>query len=176
MKSRKIKHIFANLKQKYISLAMFVLSICLVGFTGQVTATTRNAASEADFNTAYTSSVAGDIINLSSNITFTSEKTISKTITINGNSFTLSVVVPGLDDNGLALSGASNYRVFTVAANTNLTINNLTMKGGAISYGYGAAINVSSAGILYLNSCVLSNSSNSNGSGGALGNSGTVFL
>jgi len=176
MKSRKIKHIFANLKQKYISLAMFVLSICIVGFTGQVSATTRNAASEADFNTAYTSSVAGDIINLSSNIIFTSEKTISKTITINGNSFTIAVPVLGLDDNGLALSGASNYRVFTVSASVTLTINNLNLKGGAISSGYGAVINVSLSGALYLNNCVLSNSSNPNSSGGAIGNSGTVFL
>ncbi|MEI8084855.1 MAG: BACON domain-containing carbohydrate-binding protein [Paludibacter sp.] len=176
MKSPILKLILTNLKDENFSLVKLMLLICIVGFSGQISATTRNAATEADFNIAYTSSIAGDIINLTSNITFTSEKTISKTITINGNSYTLSVAASGRDDNGLAISGASSYRIFTVSSSYTLTINSLTMKGGAITTGYGAVIYVSTSAILYLNSCVLSNSSNLNLSGGALGNSGTVFL
>ena len=161
MKSCTRKHIISSLKLKYYTLPKFVLLICVIAFNSQLSATTRNAATEADFNAAYTSSASSDIINLTSNIVLTTYQNIAKNITIEGNGFYISVLQPGLDDNGLAVTSPSTFRAFLIAANITVTINNLTIKGGGISTGYGGAIYVTSGGTLKLNSCVVSNSRNS---------------
>jgi len=180
MKRSTLKHILTNLKQKHFTLAIFVLLVCVIASTQKANgATTYNAATEAEFNTAYASSVSGngDIINITSNIVITSTKTIAKSITINGNSNTISVLKPGLDNNGLLVTNASTFRAFSITTSASVTINNLTIKGGAIS-GNGGAIDVATGCILKLNSCVITNSRSAGnyGVGGAIANNGVLYL
>ena len=167
---QKEQKLFRVQQLKY-ALAAFLL---IIFSSGAYAATTFPVGTEAAFTSALGSSVAGDIISLTNNIVVTSEKIISKSITINGNGYTMSVPNPGLDDMGRFNSVTpSAFRVFTVSASYNVTMNNLTIKGGLTSIC--GAIYVD--GILHLNNSIVSNSRGS-GSGGGIVNSisGTVYL
>jgi hypothetical protein len=166
MKSHKHKHIFSNLKQKHFSLAKFVLVICFLASIHQANGATYNAATEAEFDIAYAKSDNGDIINIISNIVITSPKTITISVTINGNGNIISVLKPGIDDNGLPVADASDYRVFFITGTPTVTINNLTIKGGSWYNVF-----VQQLCTLKLNSCIISNSR-----GGGIANYGTVYL
>ncbi|MBW7893397.1 MAG: hypothetical protein H3C48_20755, partial [Chitinophagaceae bacterium] len=78
----------------------FILSgILLLSFFSLTAQTTFNAGNETQLNTAISSAVNGDIINFTGDIVITSTKSITgKSITINGNGYTISVPVTGLDD------------------------------------------------------------------------------
>jgi len=142
-----------RIQQLKYALAAFLLII----FSSGAYAVTIPAATEAAFDAALSSYVAGDIISLTNNIVVTSEKIISKSITINGNGYTMSVPNPGLDDMGRFNSVTpSAFRVFTVSTSYTVTMNNLTIKGGLVNGDFGGAIYV--YGTLHLNSCVVSNS------------------
>lgn len=169
-------------------LLPILLLLNLYGFTQ----TTHNVATEAQLNTAITNAVSGDLINLTGNIVVTGEKLISgKSLTINGNGYTISVPVTGIDDQGKFNSTPSNFRVFNLAGTSvTYTINNLTVKGGSLSsagtapyYASGGAILVQQNVTLRMNRSVISNSRCNAGSpftnlaaGGAIAVWGTVFM
>ena len=154
----------------------FATLFCIL-FAHNILAATRNAGTEATFLDAYTNSAtSNDIISLTNNIVVTSELLLDKNITINGNGYTISVPNPGLDDMGKFTTGASEFRVFTISHGFTVIMNNLTIKGGNLTYGNGGAIQVMSTAILNLNNCIISNSRNSYSGGGGVSNDGVVFL
>ena len=152
-------------------LKTFIL-VCLLVIIG-VSANAANftVSTEAEFDAAYASSTTNDVIILTNNIVVTTEKILSKSITINGNGFTISLPNPGLDDMGRFNTAASGFRVFTISDNSEVTVHALTIKGG----GSQGAIYVDSIGILHMNECVVSNSKNSRGGGGIV-NRGLTYL
>lgn len=171
----------------------FILSgILLLSFFSLTAQTTFNAGNETQLNTAISSAVNGDIINFTGDIVITSTKSITgKSITFNGNGYTISVPVTGLDDQGKFNASPSNFRVFNFGGSgTTYVINDLTIKGGSLTsagtspyYASGGAILVQQNVTLRMNRSVISNSRCNNSipftylsAGGAIGVWGTVFM
>lgn len=140
--------------------------------------TTRIAGTYAALTNAITASSDGDIINITNDIVVTAEVAIAKTITINGNGFTVTVPVTGLDESGKFNSSPSNFRVFTLSGSGKATtINNLSISGGYIATGSGGAISVATGHTLKVNNSTISNSrAGTAGGGGIDNNGGTVYL
>ena len=138
--------------------------------------TAFKAGTYAELTTAVTNAADGDIINITNNIVISAAISISKTITIYGNNFTISVPVPGLDDEGIFAASPSAFRVFTITGATKtIILNDMTIKGGAnIS---GAGINVTSATVK-LNNVIICDcyGGASNGGGGVYNSSGKLFF
>lgn len=134
-------------------------------------------SNETELDAALAAAANDDVIFFLNNIVITSQKTISgKTITINGQGFELSVPRPGLDDMGRFNSNPSGFRVLQLSSSANVTINDLTIKGG-VANSNGGAILVNSGTILNINNSVVSNTNAgaSNG-GGGIAISGTMFM
>ena len=159
-------------------LSLFVTLFAISFSTGLLAQTSRNVGTYAELTAAYTASVDGDIINITNNIVVTAQLTIGKTLTINGNSFTISVPVPGLDDMGRFNSSASGWRVFQLdVAGKSVIINNLTVKGGNVTSAGGAIYVSSTTAKLTMNSCTISNSRTTGWVGaGAIYNKGILFM
>jgi len=154
-----------------ILLILFLNSFLLPDLLAQ---TTRYAGTYNELSAAITASAySGDIIQISADIVVTDQLTISKSLTIYGNGYTITVPVPGLDEMGRFNSSASTFRVFTFSGGTT-TVNNLTIKGGLASGGGAVYINSTSA-VLTLNNCIISNSRSSSG-GGGIQNLGVLYL
>ena len=146
--------------------------IFLALITNQLFATTRNVGTYAELTAAITASVDGDIINIVGDIVVTASVPINKTLTFKGNDFLITVPRPGLDEMGSVNSTPSTFSVFTIGSVGKIvTLNNLSLKGGAVSGSGGTIVN---AGTLILNSCIISNSSAA--SGGGINNTGILYL
>lgn len=138
--------------------------------------TTRYVSTASELTTAISASSTSviDVIEISNDIVVTSQVTISKSLTINGNGNKITVSINGVTDAGVNNTGtggtstASNYRVFTISGTNTVTINNLTIKGGNNTSGGGCIYN--SANKLILNNVVISNGRNSSTGGGGLYN------
>ena len=158
--------------------AILVLLLVCVIQTSMYAQTTRNASTYAQLTAANTASVDGDIINITNNIVVSAQLTISSSLTINGNSFTISVPVPGLDDMGRFNVSASAWRVFEFnGAGKSVVINNLTIKGGNSTSAGGAICVSSTLATLTLNRCTVSNSRTSTFvGGGGIYNKGVLFI
>lgn len=158
------------LQKKKLAL-LFCMSLFLFNKVG---ATTYPVTSYATLTSALASAVDGDIISITANIVVTAEVPISKTLTFNGNNYTISVPVPGITDAGIVAASPSAFRVFNITASGKTIIfNNLIIKGGGTS-ATGAAVSVSTGTIAIFISCTISNSKAA--SGGGLYNAGTCYL
>ncbi|MEY2903997.1 MAG: hypothetical protein RJA52_13, partial [Bacteroidota bacterium] len=117
--------------------------ICgIVGFfsLGLHSQTTRNAGTFAELDAAVSASAANDVINITANITSTAEITITKSLTVKGNGFTISAPKPGLLENGALEIDQTAYRLFSIiGSGVEVTMENLTFIGGYFS-GQGSAI------------------------------------
>jgi uncharacterized repeat protein (TIGR02543 family) len=134
-------------------------------------------SNETELDAAIAAAINGDLIVFLNDIVITTQKTITgKTIIINGQGFELSVPRPGLDDMGRFNSNPSGFRVLQLSSAANVTINNLTIKGG-MPNANGGAILVNSGTTLHINNSVVSNTNAgaSNG-GGGIAISGTMFM
>lgn len=159
------------------NLSFIMTSFILLASFDVKSQVTRNAATEAEFISAYTASASNDIINFTDNIVITSEKALTKSITLKGNDFTVTVPNPGLDDMGRFNTVTSDFRVFAISNAATVTINHLSIKGGMITSGeIGGAIYVSFESILHLNNSIICNSRNFISGGGGIGNDGVAFL
>jgi len=140
-------------------------------------AATVNVGSYAALTGAIATSANGDTINLTNNITTAAEIAISgKGLTIEGNGYSISVPVPGLDASGVLNTNASSFRVFNISATgrTN-TLHNVILMGGA-PLSSGGAIN-NSGGILVLRNVTVTQSGGPNHAGGGIYNTGaTAYL
>lgn len=83
-------------------------------------------------NAISTSNNPADIIYLENNIVVNSEITISKSLIINGQGFTISVPEPGLTEAGIINANASDFRVFLLNGSNTIAIKNITIKGGTL--------------------------------------------
>lgn len=163
------------------------------GVTNKVQAAViHNVSDNSSLTAAINNAVDGDTINFTNNVTITSEVDISKALNIEGNNHIITVPVPGLDDSGIYNTNPSTFRVFNInVPGKTVEINDLTIKGGCISYngstattGKGAGILNNTGTVLELNNIDVSNSraydSSSYGSGtyggGIVNNGGTVYL
>ena len=61
-----------------------------------------------------------------------------------------------LDDMGRYNSSPSGFRVFQLSSGANITLNDVTIKGGAVSFG--GAINAANGTTLRVNNSIISNS------------------
>uniref|UniRef100_UPI004047A919 InlB B-repeat-containing protein n=1 Tax=Flavobacterium sp. TaxID=239 RepID=UPI004047A919 len=154
------KKLFKNvISQCYIVLFM------LIGATNLLAQTTRNVSNYSELTSAISVAANGDIINFTTNIVIDNQITISgKTLTFQGNGNEISVPRPGLDDMGRYNSSPSGFRVFQLSSGANVTINGLTIKGGAVSFG--GAINAANGTTLRVNNSIISNSLASGFTGG----------
>jgi len=160
--------------------------------------TTHYVRTFSDLTSKISSAASGDVIEIQNDLTTSSPAsgfsavTISKTLTINGNGYTISVPVTGVTNGGINNTGssgtstASSYRVLeTSGSSVTITINNWIIKGGNIgSNGAGGCIR-NTANKLVLNDVTVSNGRSSyttsgsvvlgNGAGGIY-NSGRLYL
>jgi uncharacterized repeat protein (TIGR02543 family) len=172
----KVKNKF-NPKLKNTAKTLF---ICFFYFINVKTnaQTTRNACTLSEFTSAISASASGDIININCNIALSSSQISlsAKTLTINGNGYELSVPRPGLDDMGKFNSSPSTFRVFNISSSSNVTINNLTIKGGWVDNAGGGAGILSNSSTIRLNNCEVSNCRAGNSSGQQSGPGGAINL
>ena len=142
--------------------------------------TTRTAGTYLELTTAITASADNDIIKFTNNIVVTAEIASAKTLTFNGNGYTITVPVPGLDEAGKFNTSPSNFRVFNLSGTKTTTINNLKISGGGLTTTAGGAIYVATGHTLKINNSTISNSrvglSTSAGGGGIYNIGGTVYL
>ncbi len=154
------------MKLSGIIFNLLIFLAILFSNTASWAQTTRYAGTYTELTTAVTASVNNDIINITQDIVVSGAVTINKSIVINGNGYAISVPNPGLDDMGRFNGSPSGFRVFSITtSSTDVSINNLTIKGGYLS-GSGGAISVSSSTTLRMDNCVVSNSRASSGGGG----------
>jgi hypothetical protein len=153
------------------NLYLFV-SLLFLLISHQSFATTRNAGTYAELAAAIIASVDGDIINIVGDIVVTAPITINKTLIFKGNDCLITVPRPGLDEMGRVNSTPSAFNVFSITTVSKIvTLNNLSLKGGAVLGSGGTIIN---SGTLILNNCIISNSSAA--SGGGIYNVGILYL
>ncbi len=160
---------------KLLTSTAIVIAMLCFNSSISYSQTTRDAGTGTELTNAVTASVDGDIINITNNIVISAEIAISKTLTLNGNNFTISVPVPGLNDEGIFATSPSAFRVFTITGATKtIIINNMTIKGGANVIG--AGININSATVK-LNNVIICNcyAGSTNGGGGIYNGSGKLF-
>ncbi|MEI6622975.1 MAG: InlB B-repeat-containing protein, partial [Actinomycetes bacterium] len=136
-------------------------------------ATTYNVATAAELTAAIASAANGDSINVTANIVVSAEVTLNKSVTVQGNGFTISVPQPGVTSAGANNPAASAFRVFRVASPSSVTINNLAIQGGNTQ---GAGLYNSLGATATLIGVTISNSRNSGGGGGGIYNGGTLYL
>ena len=149
-------------KLKKQELLAFLLLFCTTFLVAQ---TTRNVSSYSELTSAISAASNGDIINFTTNIVIDNQIAISgKTLTFQGNGYEISVPRPGLDDMGRYNSSPSGFRVFQLSSGANVTLNDVTIKGGATSFG--GAINAANGTTLRVNNSIISNSLSSGFTGG----------
>lgn len=163
-------------KRRIISI-IAIVCIMLTMFNGTTISvnavTTTDVSNEAELKAAITNASDGDRINITSDITISSEVAISgKSITIEGNNHIIKVPVTGLDESGIYNVGPSTFRVFDVAAiGKTVEIDNLTVKCGGKE---GILNNIGT--VLKLTNVNISNSNNYGGGGAIINFGGTVYL
>ncbi|WP_445715197.1 InlB B-repeat-containing protein [Flavobacterium sp.] len=155
----------------------YIVVFMLIGATNLLAQTTRNVSNYSELTSAISAAANGDIINFTTNIVIDNEITISgKTLTIEGNGNEVSVPRPGLDDMGRYNSSPSSFRVFQLSSGANVTINNLSIKGGAVN-NHGGALYINNGTTIRLNNSIVSNSrANSFNGGGGIAVYGTAFF
>lgn len=159
-----------------IAVITMTAALIIPGGVRSAKAATNAVSTFEDLSSAITNAAPGDTIEVTSDIIVTSQITINKALTVNGNGNTISVPVPGFDDSGVNNTGSSAFRVFNIVAET-VTIKNTTIKGGAPNDYGGAGIYVSQAATLYLEAVTISNCGGTGSPGGGISNNGgIVFL
>jgi hypothetical protein len=163
--------------RKLTRISLFILFFICFNAKALIAQTTRNVGTETELTNAITNSANNDIINITNNIVISSQLSISnKTITINGNGKEISVPRPGLDEMGRFNSNASTFRVLSLSTNANVTITNLTIKGGWVDNNGGGAGILSNSSTIRLNNCVVSNCRAGNSSQQQSGPGGGINL
>lgn len=157
------------LNKKTLSILVVILLLVV-----RVSATTRDVTDQSTLTAAISASADGDIINFKEHIVITAELSITKSLTFQGNGYTITVSVPGLNDAGIVNSSPSAYRVFGINANgKTIVFQNLVIKGGSTNAG--GAVYIYAGTTVKFDRCTLSSSRSSAG-GGAVYNDGTCYL
>ena len=166
---------FISLKRVVASVLTLAISgvLSIFAFVSPALSATTNAGTEAELVSAITSSASGDTINLIGDIVVSSQISISKPLTIDGNGYTISVPKPGVTEAGANELSPSTHRVFNLSGTVTITIKDVRIKGGNTQ---GAGINVGSGTTAIIDGVSISNSRNSSGGGGGVYNGGTTYL
>ena len=174
---------------------LFLLAFISLFGTPLLAQTTYYVSQFSNLQSVINSAASGDIIEIQNDLTTTTPSsgfsaiTISKTLTINGNGYTITVPITGVSDAGINNTGsggtstASTYRVLaTSGSSVVITINDWKIKGGNIgSNGSGGCL-LNSADKLVLNNVTISNGRSATGTlgngGGGMSNSssGRVYM
>lgn len=173
-KKKKNIPFFTTISKKLVPLLLcaFLLMAARSG------ATSYNVNSYLSFTNAITASVDGDIINFTDNVVVSAEVVITKALTFQGNGYTITVPVPGLNNSGAPNALASIFRVFNLnASGKTIVFNKLTIKGG-VTVTSGGGVTIASGTTAKFNNCVISNGKgpSSAGGGGGINNNGTCYL
>ncbi|MFN4313972.1 MAG: InlB B-repeat-containing protein [Chitinophagaceae bacterium] len=151
---------------------LLVFSCLLGGLASK--ATERIVNSPVSLSTEYSLAAAGDTLKFTANIVVTSTFTISKSIVIMGQGYTLSVPNYGITDGGAVNSSPSNFRPITISgSNLHIRINDLKIKGGSTTQG--GCIYMPSTDTLTLRGCTISNGRGTSSAGG-LYSAGVCFI
>jgi len=153
----------------------FVMSVFLFLFTTiqGFSQTTYNVGTYAELTTAITSSADNDIINFTNNIVTTAQILVTKALVFNGNNFTITVPITGLNDAGVFNASPSAFMVFYISASgKTIYIHDLTIKGGGKT---GVYVVTSTTTVKFYN-VTISNCYLPTSAGGGLYNNGIVFF
>lgn len=180
------------IKHLYKSFFFFFLLVSVATVSAQ---TTYYVSQFSNLQSTINGAASGDIIEIQNDLTTTtpasgfSAITISKTLTINGNGYTITVPVTGVSDAGINNTGsggtstASTYRVLaTSGSSVVITINDWKVKGGNIGANGSGGCILNSADKLILNNVTISNGRSATGTlgngGGGMSNSttGRVYM
>lgn len=152
----------------------FLLSLAALSVVCAASATERLVNSSATLATQYAAAATGDTLKFTANIVVTSTFTISKSIVLAGQGYTISVPNYGITDGGAVNSGASAFRPITISgSNLHVRILNLTIKGGSTTQG--GCIYLPSSDTLSLTGCTISNGQGTSSAGG-LYSAGVCFI
>jgi uncharacterized repeat protein (TIGR02543 family) len=162
------------MKNRLRTLSPGLIAILCLVFSQRASATTYDVTSYATLTTAITSSTDGDIINFKAHIVVSASISVSKSLTFQGNGYTITVTVPGLSDAGIYNTSPSTFNVFALSGSKTIIFNSLTIKGGSTSVS-GAAITIATGTTAKFNYCTISNSRCSAG-GGGLFNQGNCYF
>jgi len=119
------------------TILLLTILLAWLGGIGSVWADV-NVSTFAELQTALSGNEA--IINITADITVTSQQTIKRDVTIDGKGHTLSVPTPYLNEDGTAATGASSGGVFTINSGRAVNLKNMTVMGGTCT-ATSAAIN-----------------------------------
>lgn len=136
-------------------------------------AATVQASSDSTLRTSITNASTGDTIELTQDIVVTSAVAINKAITIDGNGYTVSVPVPGVNEAGANATSPSTFRVFTLSGSVSITLRDIKIKGGNAQ---GAGVYVSAGTTARIENATISNSRYQSSGGGGIYNGGTTYL
>lgn len=163
----------------------FTKTIFLIFILGAVKGFSQtNVSTYSELTNAISNASSGAVISLTNDIVISAEISTNKTFTLNGNGYTLTVPVPGMNSQGKVNASASNFRVLKLTNGANVTVNHLTFKGGKVTTTnyQGGAIRVETGATVRLNSCVISDSASNpvasgcSGAGGGIAIYGTAYL
>ena len=164
--------------RNFITLACVSALVLAVFYSNKVVAaTTYNVSSYADLTAAITAASDGDTISITNNITVSAEIAINnKSLSIEGNGFTVSVPIPGLDSSGIYNASPSTWRVFNFnATGKTIELNDMTVKGGSVATNGAGISNTDTT--LRMTNVSISNSLGDNAAGGGIYNyGGTVYM
>ncbi|MEY2966148.1 MAG: hypothetical protein RLY50_198, partial [Actinomycetota bacterium] len=140
---------------------------------GPARAATTQVSTYAELTSALTGASDGDSIELTRDIVATATVSVTKSLTIDGQGFTLSVPRPGLTAAGIFETSPSNFGAMSVnASGKSVTIKDLVVKGGYSStIGNGIAV---SAGTVLLDRVEITQSRSTSGGGGLRVASGAI--
>ena len=139
-------------------------------------AATNSVGSYTSLINAIANSANGDTIVVTNNIMVSNQVSINNLgLTIQGNNYSISVPVSGLNASGIVNTSPSAFGVFNISTSglTN-TIQNLTIEGGAPA-GQGGGI-LNSSGTLILQGVTITQSGGVNTTGGGVWNGGTLYM
>lgn len=135
---------------------------------------TRSVSSFSELLTALAASSSNDTISLAADITATSSVSISKSVQIKGNAYTLSAIKPGVTALGTLESTTTIYALINImGSGSEVGIQDLVMIGGNYT-GYGLALKVASGNKVNVKNSQITRSVGVNG--GAIYNEGSLSM
>ncbi len=163
---------------KKLSVRFLIAALFSALLFNTSSATTIYVGTFADLQTAISGASVGDVISLTNNIVVTEELVVGLSITINGNGYTLTTPVNGVNDNCVLNTSGSDWRIFSFISGSSV-LNNMVIKGGYYSGGeysieHGGAVYNSAT--LTMNDCIISNSGAANGGGGICNSGGILYM
>lgn len=169
-------HAKRTTKNLFQGLAALLMSVLVASGVAPIAAqaVTAQVSTFAELKAAVQTNAAdGDIIELSNDIIQTEPLTISKSVTLDGKGFTISVTNPGVESSGANSANPSTHGLFVITSANQAIFKDLTLIGGDVSTG---AIKIDFNAHLKLQHVKLERCRNSTIGGAAVQNRGSLVI